>query len=195
MASTTATSALSYTTTMDEISLNSLFPVETALPQPDDDRHSTRSSQDSEALSDAGLVTHEDEQIIAPWISLFVFTTRRHRIALGAALVLSVVSGLVIPGMSVLMGRIFGAFARFGSGALRPGEFMDEVKKYTLWLTLLGCCSWMLNGAFFAIWLWFGELQAKSARDKLFDSLIGRDLNWFEERKSGVSAMITGSQT
>ena len=180
---------------MVEIILTDFSAEEPAPPPPGDGHYSTRSSLDSAAISDAGLVADEDEKKVVPWMSLFVFANRRHTIVLGAALVLSVISGLVIPGMSIMMGMIFGAFAQFGSGTLGPEVFMDKVKKYTLWLTILGCCSWLLNGAFFSLWLWFGELQAKSARDKLFDSLISKELSWFEERKNGVSAMITGSQT
>ncbi|KAF8245217.1 P-loop containing nucleoside triphosphate hydrolase protein [Wilcoxina mikolae CBS 423.85] len=114
---------------------------------------------------------------------------------LSTALFLSTISGFVLPGMSILLGSIFGAFAGFGSGALEPGEFMARVTNYITYLTLLGCASWLLNGAFFASWLWFGELQAKAAREKLFDSLIDKEIGWFEERKDGVSAMLSKGQT
>ena len=51
------------------------------------------------------------------WRSLFTFTDRRNAVVLTAALALSTISGLVLPGMAILMGKIFSAFAGFGSGA------------------------------------------------------------------------------
>ena len=131
----------------------------------------------------------------ASWLSLFAFTSRRHLAVLSAAILLSTASGLVLPCMSVLIGKTFGTFAGLGSGTLNAKEFAAQASVSITYLTLLGCGSWLLHGAFFASWLWFGELQAKAARDQLFESLIEKELCWFEERKDGVSATISKSQT
>ena len=109
------------------------------------------------------------------WRSLFAFTNRRNIAVLTAATALSVSSGLVLPGMAVLMGRIFGTFAGVSSGEISPYEFMENIKRLILQLVALGCISWLLNGAFFACWLWFGEQQAKAAREELFDGLMDKE--------------------
>jgi ATP-binding cassette subfamily B (MDR/TAP) protein 1 len=141
------------------------------------------------------FLTDSENAFKASWWSLFTFTNKRHSMVLAIALLLSVISGLVIPGMSILLGEIFGAFAGFGSGALSSDAFMEQLTKAIVCLALLGCASWLLNGAFFASWLWFGELQAKAAREKMFENLISQDVEWFEERKNGVSAMLSKNQT
>jgi hypothetical protein len=177
-------------TAMDEIYLSDLPKSES----PDPDSFTIATPQSDESCTDSFLA-HSKPALKVSWRSLFAFTNKRHFLVLTVAILLSVISGLVIPGMSILLGKVFGAFAGFGSGALSPAMFMDEVTKAIVYLTLLACASWLLNGTFFACWLWFGELQAKAAREKLFESLITRDVEWFEERTNGVSAMLSKSQT
>lgn len=54
----------------------------------------------------------------------------------------------------------------------------------------VGAGSWVLNGGFFMFWLVFGELQAKIVRDKLFDGLMQKDMEWYDLRKNGIGALI-----
>ena len=147
-----------------------------------------RSSLDS---PHSKLLPGGEELPRASWLSLFAFTSRRHLTVLSAAILLSTAGGLVLPCMSILMGKTFGTFAGLGSGILNSKEFTAQASASVTYLSLLGCGSWLLNGAFFASWLWFGELQAKAARDQLFESLIDKELGWFEERKGGIPAIIS----
>ncbi|KAL9611484.1 MAG: hypothetical protein Q9167_003882 [Letrouitia subvulpina] len=62
-------------------------------------------------------------------------------------------------------------------------------------MTALGCASGLLNAGFFMLWLAFGELQAKSVRDKLFGGILEKDMEWFDMRKDGVEALIQRVQT
>lgn len=36
----------------------------------------------------------------------------------------------------------------------------------------------------------FGELQAKSARERLFDGMLNKDMEWYDKRKAGIDARL-----
>jgi len=190
MATSTDQPISTITSTTDEITLTDFSRRRVGV-----DNASTTAVPSPEESSQESLLSEIEDTPKVSWLSLLAFTNRQHLIVLYSALFLSTTSGFVLPCMSILLGSIFGAFAGFGSGALQPEEFMAKVTKHITYLTLLGCASWLLNGAFFASWIWFGELQAKAAREKLFDSLIDNEIGWFEERKDGVSAMLSKIQT
>lgn len=58
-----------------------------------------------------------------------------------------------------------------------------------LWFVALGTVCWVFNSIFFAGWVVFGELQGRSARERVFAALIGREIGWFEMREDGVGAL------
>ena len=131
----------------------------------------------------------------ARWRSLFRFTTRAHYIPLLLGLLLSICSGIIIPALSIFLGRLFDSFTDFGAGRLSGPGLVSKVSRNAIYLVGLGSASWLLNGCYFMSWLVFGELQAKSVRDKLFDGLLQKDMEWYDLRKAGVGAMIPRLQT
>lgn len=131
----------------------------------------------------------------ATWLSLFSFTKRRHWPILTLSIFLSVASGLIIPIMSVLLGQTFGAFASLGSGAMTTEDFTKKITTGVIQMSALGFAGWVSHGGFFAAWLYFGELQAKTVREMLFEGLIFKELAWYENRKNGLSALLSKCQT
>ncbi|KAG0124731.1 P-loop containing nucleoside triphosphate hydrolase protein [Tuber indicum] len=126
--------------------------------------------------------------------SLFAFVRKRNFVALLPALLFSIGSGLVIPTMSLLMGRIFSSFAGYSSNKIGSEELLASVSRYTSYLSLLGATVWLVSGSFFASWLVFGELQARVAREELFRGIVGKDMEWFDTRK-GIAGLVSGCQT
>ena len=131
----------------------------------------------------------------ASWKSLFNFTTKAHYIPLCLGLLLSVCSGIIIPALALLLGRIFDSFTDFGAGRLSGPGLISRVSQNATYLAALGSASWLLNGSYFMFWLVFGELQAKSVRDKLFNGMLQKDMEWYDLRKAGVGALIPRLQT
>lgn len=130
----------------------------------------------------------------AGWKSLFNFTTKKHTAPLVIAVSLSVFAGLVVPTEAFLLGKLFAAFASYGGGTITQSKFMDTVSRYCVYLVALGSAAWALQGGYFTSWMIFGELQAKSARDRLFNGLIERDMGWYDMRKNGIGALATRLQ-
>lgn len=137
----------------------------------------------------------DDDQVKrATWRSLFNFTSRSHIVPLLLALVLSVVSGIIIPAVTVFLGKIFDSFTSFGGQQIRGPDLVKQVSTYALWLLGLGCTSGFLSGGFFMNWLVFGELQAKSAREKLFDGMLDKEMEWYDMRKAGIDTLTSRLQ-
>ena len=126
----------------------------------------------------------------APWRSLFNFTTKAHCLNLGIALIFSIVSGVVIPAVSIFLGRLFNLFTEYGGGQISGPDLVRKVAVNCIALVGVGAGSWVLNGGFFMFWLVFGEIQAQTVRDKLFDGLMQKDLEWYDLRKNGIGALI-----
>ena len=97
--------------------------------------------------------------------------------------------------MSYLLGKVFDCFTSFGAGKYGGSELVRNVSRYALGITVLGTASGILHAGYFGFWLVFGELQAKGARDSLFDSMLEKDMEWYDMRKDGVEALIQRLQT
>lgn len=129
------------------------------------------------------------------WRSLFAFMHRAHHLPLFIALALSVMSGILIPVLAYILGKIFDSFTDYGGGKISSTTFTSTVTTNALYLVILGSVSWVLNGHYFMFWLFFGELQAKSARDKMYEGMLHKPMSWYDTRKVGINAMIPRFQT
>ena len=131
----------------------------------------------------------------AGWRSLFIFTTKRHYVTLFFAAAFSGLSGIVMPTVAIVLGRIFDDFTRFGAHQLNRHELISRITTGCLTLVEIASLSWFLNSAFYLLWMVFGELQAKTVRDKLFEGLLNRDIEWYDRRKDGIGALVPRFQT
>ncbi|KAI9816023.1 MAG: hypothetical protein M1827_002015 [Pycnora praestabilis] len=131
----------------------------------------------------------------ANWLSLFNFTTKKHAIPLTCAIILSIASGIIVPALAIFLGKVFDSFTSYGGATLSGSGLVRKVSIDCLALVGLGSASWLLNGGYYMFWLVFGELQAKSVRDRLFDDLLEKDMEWYDMRKSGIGALIPRMQT
>jgi ATP-binding cassette, subfamily B (MDR/TAP), member 1 len=129
------------------------------------------------------------------WKSLFNFFSRQQAPLLTIALFLSTAAGVTGPALAIFFGKIFDAFSAYGAGAADGDMLMHKVSTDSIALCVLGGTVWFLKGGCFALWMVFGELQAKNARDVLFQSLLEKDLEWYEMREGGIGALLPRLQT
>lgn len=137
----------------------------------------------------------DDRSVQAEWKSLFSFTSRSNVSPLILGLGLAIASGLLTPAFSILLGKVFDSFAAYGAGNIEGQDLVGRVSMDGLYLLALGMASWFLNGTYFMFWFIFGELQAKSARNQLYEAMLVKDMEWFDMRKDGVSALLSRLQT
>ena len=146
--------------------------------------------------ADRGHLVDGDPLVKQPgWRSLFNFTTKPHIFPLLLALTLSVASGIITPALSIVFGKVFDCFTSFGARTISGSDLVKKISTYGLALLGLGSASGLLNAGYFMFWLVFGELQAKSARDKLFDGMLEKEMEWYDMRKSGIDTLTSRLHT
>jgi ATP-binding cassette subfamily B (MDR/TAP) protein 1 len=126
---------------------------------------------------------------------LFAFTTRRSILTLLPALIFSLLSGTVVPMNSFLVGKIFSKFTAYGEGQISVEEFKKEVVKYILYIVAMGAGCWLCNAMAYTLWHTFGGIQGHCARERVFDALIDRPMEWYDRRKDGVKGLSTRLQS
>lgn len=124
------------------------------------------------------------------WKALFAFTTMQHLPVLSAALITATISALTMPALAVLYGLIFRQFADFGSGKIAGSVLLSKTSRYCIYQTGIVALNWLSNSVDFAMFLTFGELQARSARERIFGALVRKDLAWYDTRQNGIAAFL-----
>ncbi|CAG7924189.1 unnamed protein product [Penicillium olsonii] len=128
------------------------------------------------------------------WKSLFGFTSRRHVPTLILGSVLALVASCVTPALAIFLGNFFDSFTSFGAGRIEPDRLQGSVIKNCLGMIGLGAAGWLLNGAYYAFFVAFGEMQASAIRSDVFIELLKRDVQWFEAQSEGSGAFLSRVQ-
>jgi ATP-binding cassette subfamily B (MDR/TAP) protein 1 len=128
------------------------------------------------------------------WMSLFGFTTRRHLPTLVVGSVFALVASGVTPALAIFLGNVFDSFTSFGAGLTDSQGLQDQIIKNCFGMVGLGAAGWFLNGAYYALFVAFGEMQASSIRSEVFIELLKRDIEWFEAQSEGSGAFLSSVQ-
>jgi ATP-binding cassette, subfamily B (MDR/TAP), member 1 len=132
---------------------------------------------------------------VSPWSSLFVFTTKNHITVLCTAVFLNVTAGAIKPTVAIFLGYLFDELVNSRTENVPGAQVVKDVAKWCLLLAGLGFSAWIINGGYFALWMIFGDMQAKSAREKLFIGLLENDMNWYDLQMDGIGSLLTRIQT
>ncbi|KAJ5949072.1 hypothetical protein N7454_000656 [Penicillium verhagenii] len=128
------------------------------------------------------------------WKVLFSFTSRKHLPILIIGSIFALFAGCVTPVLAVLFGDVFDAFTSFAAGQADADTLRSKIVTNCLGMLGLGAAGWFLNGAYYMIFVAFGEFQAANIRRKVFSELLKRDIEWFEAQKEGSGAFLSGIQ-
>ncbi|KAH9863238.1 hypothetical protein IAQ61_009515 [Plenodomus lingam] len=128
------------------------------------------------------------------WKALFSFTTHKHVPVLLGALLGAFIAALTMPIFAIVYGLIFGKYTEYGAGQISGSEMMSSITKYCIILTGLATLNWIANSFYFFFFLTFGEMQARSARNRIFEALIEKDMAWYDTREAGVAAFLPAIQ-
>lgn len=146
----------------------------------------------------SGKSPHQDLVVDASkltWLVLFTFSQHSHIVFLIVGILLSVLAGLIVPVQSYLLGKIFRAFADFGSGETNAMILKQEVTKYSTYLTGLGVIAWLFHSGSYMAWMMFGEMAARNCRETIFKSLLHKNMTWFDRQTNGISALLPRLRT
>lgn len=120
---------------------------------------------------------------------LFAFTRWQHGAIIGAALVATIVTVALKTALAVVMGKIFEIVSAFGNGNLAAEEALSGISTWCLVLCAMGWGVMISSAAFLVSWVIFGELQAKGARDTVFNALLKKDMAWYDTQDDGVTSL------
>lgn len=129
------------------------------------------------------------------WASLFRFSQRQHLWVLLPAILASCLVGLTSPVQSYLIGHSFNHFTDFGGNKIGSARFVHDVRQSVIYFTILGAVGWFLYFVEFGLWSVFGDLQARSARMRIFDSLLRKGTAWYDLNTDGASSLVIRVQT
>jgi ATP-binding cassette subfamily B (MDR/TAP) protein 1 len=146
----------------------------------------------SEPASDS---TASEDSAKAPWRALFFFTTKSNLPTLITGILFSIIAGASPPTNAWIQGKIFESFSLLGAGQLTGEKLYNDDRKYVLYFVALAGATWFVNTGEFTCWMSFGELQAKSARNRLFHGLLEKDIQWYDMHKHGIGALLPRLQT
>lgn len=128
------------------------------------------------------------------WKHLFAFTNPKQICVIVCAVGTACVVAACKTVYTLILGRIFGVVAKFGSEAITGQQLLDQVSQWSLYLTVLGLGMWALSGMDMALWITSGELRAASVRTTLFSALIQKEMGWFDSRDDGMSSLVITTQ-
>ncbi|KAM0335558.1 hypothetical protein ACHAQA_000606 [Verticillium albo-atrum] len=126
----------------------------------------------------------------ASWRDLFAFTRWSHCTALIPACIASCAVGVFKTSLAVTLGQFFQLVVNFASGSMEGAEAVERTRKLSIVLCGLGAGHWAANTAFLAFWVLFGELQARSVREQTFQSLLEKDMRWYDAQSDGISSLL-----
>ncbi|PKC11454.1 P-loop containing nucleoside triphosphate hydrolase protein [Rhizophagus irregularis] len=122
---------------------------------------------------------------------IFRFATSVDYFLMTLGMFFSVLSGLLIPLMTHLLGKIFGAFTDKQIGAITNQVFKEKIKTLLFQFSLLGVGSFVLMGSMITCWMWTGERQSKKMKQIYFKSLLRMEIAYFERDDVTSGGLLT----
>lgn len=115
--------------------------------------------------------------------------------ALAPAILAAFAVGAFKTSLAVAFGQFFQHAVDFSIGSLSPRDALTQVEGLCILLCGLGAGHWAANTAFLSSWVIFGELQARSAREHIFESLLDKDIAWYDGQSDGTSSLLVRIET
>lgn len=163
-------------------------------------KSSKRSTGDPPSYSESMDIHDEQKRPPAPpapqakFADLFAFTERRHAGPLVCAVLAAALAAGTKTIYAILLGKVVGIVVPLGLGTMSKADALSSVSFWALILTVLGIVAWICNSALMTLWVIFGELVAKSTREKLFSDLMYKNMGWYDSQEEGVSSTLSAMQ-
>lgn len=137
----------------------------------------------------------EKKEKTAGLAHLFVARTHQDIIIALLATAASAAVAAVKTAYALLLGQIFQVISDYGSGTLSAHDTLTEVGKWCLGLTALGVGMAVCAALLMGLWIVHGEARARTVRLRLFQSLLGKEMAWFDTRGGGMASLMTEQYT
>lgn len=120
-----------------------------------------------------------------PSIRLLFSSLSRHDalIFLLPAILASMIAGGIAPFMTLVVGNVFDAFAQFpvtGATAADSARLKKDIGIAAVELVALGVGAAALGSVTSALWIATGERNVRRIRERVYGSIMGREMGWFD---------------
>lgn len=107
------------------------------------------------------------------------------------AIFFSLLSGLIIPLMTILLGDIFNSFTEQQLGTVTNQIFIQKINFSVLEFMLLGLCTFFFTTLMTTLWSWTAERQGRNMKDVYFRSLLKMKIDYFEDPDITSGGLLT----
>ena len=112
-------------------------------------------------------------------------------LATGAlAVVSSIVNGLLTPGFTILLGRLYAGFAEYSSGALPANDLSTLINRYCVAIVAIGVGAFAFGWLSMSLWLIFASRVAFYARQRAYTFLIAQDASWYDALEENATSHV-----
>lgn len=126
---------------------------------------------------------------------LFSFTRWNQAVPLIAAITASAAFAAIKSIYPIFLGKIFNIVSDFGAGRRSGSDTLHDISHWSQILIGLAIVNCLSGSAFLLLWVTFGELQAQSVRQDVFNSLLSKNVAWFDSLDQGISSLLVRIQT
>lgn len=107
-----------------------------------------------------------------------------------AGIAVSIVAAATLPAHAIIYGLISNELSKYAAGDITGAFVYQNVCKLCLYSAALCIGCWIFKSLFFGLFIAFGELQAGSAHERIFNHLIQKDIEWYDTRENGIAANL-----
>lgn len=129
------------------------------------------------------------------WSSILAFTTKAQAPLLCASVLAAIAAGAAAPVYNIFFGKVLDSFTDYAAGRTDGPVLQHNISFDSGIIVVIGAANWLLNAIFLSLWMGFGEIQARSCRQYLFESLLGRPIAWYDTREDGVGVLMPRIQS
>lgn len=95
---------------------------------------------------------------------------------------------------AIFLGKFLDIDTQIGDGSITMKTAFEREIFLCILITAVGAAAWICNWTFMTAWVVFGELTARSARGKVFTTLLYKDMAWFDSQEEGMSSALSSIQ-
>lgn len=127
---------------------------------------------------------------------LYTLLSRRDLLSyLLPAVLFSIIAGGVAPFMTFVVGQVFDSFSQFPLTSNPPQEaktaLLHGVGISALELVGLSVAALALSSITSCLWIWTGERNTMKLRKRIYESVSGREMTWFDLRMGSEGSVQT----
>ena len=106
------------------------------------------------------------------------------------ALVASIANGLLTPGFTILIGRLYAGFAEYSSGALPASDLSALINRYCVVIVAIGVGAFAFGWLSMSLWLIFASRVAFHVRRRAYTFFIAQNASWYDALEENATSQV-----